>query len=770
MYYNSAYASAYPTQKVDPTTNGVAHITSAAYDFNTGQVTSFTDQNGQVSSFAYDALGRIWTARYPDLQSTGNSKAFCYPSLTTLTEYTAKDQPLPAASSSSEDCSAFAGAASTSMSTTHSFDGLGRVTRTSVNESTTQSINVDTAYDAAGNVYSISNPYRPGDAILYTSTLYDALHRPLSTTKPDGINSTRSSYAGNVVDSWDENGTHTQHVTDGLSRLTKVMELGTTVDPRSLETDYSYDVLGNLKYVNQIGAYGETPRTRSFTYDSLSRLITSTNPETGTICYGVWSRRSPGAGNCTSGYDANGNLVNKTEANGVTVAYSYDQLNRITYSNASDWQNTQDQFYYDICITSPCSNPIGHLTYQNEGSNNVGTSFSYDAMGHVTNSQWMDLVNGNWNTGSSATYDLAGNITQISYPDGRVINQSYDAAGRLTAATDATPGGLGTVYFSNPQYTAAGALASATYGNGVTENIAYNSRLQPCHTFANSPALPPAAFPGGSGSGGNVYDRVSSYAANPLTANPCGAETGNNGNIGYIADFLNFDHTQSFTYDGLNRLTSAFRSDGGYNHTYKYDSFGNLIVQDNLITNPSFTINPATNQLNRWNGIINMYSYDESGNMISTGTSDIGGSNFVYNADSQIQLVSGAAFAYYAYDALGRRVFKESAPDDNYTEYVYFNGQPYAELGASFTNPNLTWTDYIYAGGQKIAKVTTLNSGRLFSTTISMTTSAPRKSSWTLPATSPGRASSPPSVWSCRMAQPPCTTSSPAKSGTPKQG
>jgi hypothetical protein len=43
---------------------------------------------------------------------------------------------------------------------------------------------------------------------------------------------------------------------------------------------------------------------------------------------------------------------------------------------------------------------------------------------------------------------------------------------------------------------------------------------------------------------------------------------------------VNTGWTQSFAYDGLNRLAYAARSDAGYNHTYNYDSFGNLLVQD----------------------------------------------------------------------------------------------------------------------------------------------------------------------------------------------
>ena len=71
-------------------------------------------------------------------------------------------------------------------------------------------------------------------------------------------------------------------------------------------TLYQYELLNNLTRVDQKGsAPGDSSqwRTRLFTYDSLSRLITALNPETGTICYGTWS-----GSNCLSGYDVDGNL------------------------------------------------------------------------------------------------------------------------------------------------------------------------------------------------------------------------------------------------------------------------------------------------------------------------------------------------------------------------------------------------------------------------------------------------------------------------------
>ena len=123
-------------------------------------------------------------------------------------------------------------------------------------------------------------------------------------------------------------------------------------------------MLNNLLTVNQHGTSSEAPRQRSFTYDSLSRLLTSRNPETGKVCYGIWSGGSVGLGTCQNGYDANGNLVTKTDARGVVTTNSYDTLNRLlakTYS--SDPSGTLSSCYqYDssaYALTHP--NLVGQL-------------------------------------------------------------------------------------------------------------------------------------------------------------------------------------------------------------------------------------------------------------------------------------------------------------------------------------------------------------------------------------------------------------------------
>src|SRR5262249_74156 len=48
--YDLAYAGVYSTKTCSPTTNGVAHCVSGTYDFTTGLLTSFTDENNNITN------------------------------------------------------------------------------------------------------------------------------------------------------------------------------------------------------------------------------------------------------------------------------------------------------------------------------------------------------------------------------------------------------------------------------------------------------------------------------------------------------------------------------------------------------------------------------------------------------------------------------------------------------------------------------------------------------------------------------------------------
>jgi YD repeat-containing protein len=186
---------------------------------------------------------------------------------------------------------------------------------------------------------------------------------PPTGTNSNWTGSVATSYDGNATTVTDQAGKKRRSVTNALEQLIRVDEpdaagnLGSVSNPVQ-PTYYSYDVLDNLTQVVQAGsgtgqcgpAGGNCSQTRSFTYNSLSRLTSATNPESGTIQYQ---------------YDPNGNLVQKTDARGVVTTYAYDALNRAvvtTYAYDALNLGVVTTYAYDALnrvVQRSCSTPNG---------------------------------------------------------------------------------------------------------------------------------------------------------------------------------------------------------------------------------------------------------------------------------------------------------------------------------------------------------------------------------------------------------------------------
>ncbi|MGA9669745.1 MAG: hypothetical protein WBQ94_11075 [Terracidiphilus sp.] len=509
--YSSTYAGALPTTITD----ALNYATTYTYDFNTGQKLTVKDPNSQTTTYSYvnpstgvaDPLNRLISVKTLDggetdiqYNDTGNIGV-------TVTEKINS---------------------SLNKQTQAIVDGLGRLSETILLSDPVSATYTLTTYDALGRKYQFWNPTRctptntpcSGEFTWGITTYgYDALSRPLSQTDSDGVNTQGWSYAGNQVTFTDEDSNHWQRTYDPLGRLRDVMEPNGASQIPSLETGYTYDALNNLTSVTQWGGVSGSSgaRIRSSTYDSLSRLIQAYNPEPGWVCYGTTGGAAANGSNCTSGYDADGNMSSKTDARGVVTGYSYDALNRLyakTYTNAP--AGTMSSCYqYDTA-----TNGIGRLSAEWTQAGSCASAppanyqslrkfGAYDAMGRVlteqqcaagycTSASVPSQPAANCSTLSSATglqycYDLAGNL--LAYGNGLttaaagqyqqqaiLFAQTFDAAGRLNSVgsswSDSThPQTL----FSNSTYTPANALSSWLLGSSLWTARQYDSRLRVCN-------------------------------------------------------------------------------------------------------------------------------------------------------------------------------------------------------------------------------------------------------------------------------------------------
>ena len=678
--YSSTYYGAFPTT----VTNALGQQSTNAYDFNTGAVTSTTDPNQLVTSYSYDSMARLLHANHPDGgQDTITRQETTPPFTATLTSTINTSQnkiPL------------------------NVFDGLGRVNQTQLTSDPQGIVYTDTTYDALGRMHSVSNPYRSSDATSspgVTTYTYDALGRKTQETYPDGSVLT-TAYCGPNTLVTDPTGKWRRSRVNGLGQLVEVDEpnaVGATVAstgcPGTGEaiwvTSYTNDVLGNLKQVVQNGSH-----TRTFTYDSLSRLLTSANPETGTFTYT---------------YNPDGTVLTKRDARAITTTYTYDALHRETgvgYSNG----DPSLAFTYDgsNCLNLSACHNIGHRTGMTDGAGSEAWAYQVDNTNSRSIHREQRTTNSSPNNITKTTtyyLDLAGNVTQLVYPTGRTVNYTHDSADRPSSATDASNGityaaaailPMGVIDLTCPIagvcYTPQGSIYSMSIGQGssplfVGMNVygTYNNRLQPQEIRANSIVKVQILY---RWTQQTVADMDITYNfVDPTTSK-------NAGHVYGIANNLNSSRSQAFTYDQLNRIVSAgtTATTGTYcwGNQYSYDAYGNLLSQAGWTpTYNSCTEYTMTAVTADGSNHISGLSYDAAGNTLGDG-------NYTYTWDGESQMKTAGGVTY-AYDGDGRRVAKSGAVSKLY--WYGSGGEILSETDAAGNTLN----DYVFFGGKRVALV-----------------------------------------------------------------
>jgi YD repeat-containing protein len=225
----------------------------------------------------------------------------------------------------------------------------------------------------------------------------------------------------------------------------------------ALATRYLYGVLDNLLKVSQ------GVQTRTYAHDGMGRLTDATTPEVGHIIYR---------------YNDSNQVTQRIDARGVITNYGYDSLNRLKtvgYNVGTTGVAATPPVTY-VYGTDPTQNNNGRLLTLIDGLGSE--TLSYDQLGRI--GQVKKVVNGiTYSIGYS--YNLAGDLTAITYPSGRVVQQSFDAIGRLCEIAPQTSGcgSSSAAYATGYSYNAANELTGFFYGNGVNAVFGYSpDRLQ----------------------------------------------------------------------------------------------------------------------------------------------------------------------------------------------------------------------------------------------------------------------------------------------------
>jgi RHS repeat-associated protein len=518
-------------------TNPVSWTTTTTVAPAWGAETAVTDQNGRVTTATYDALGRrtaVWGPGRPQATNPTPTVGFAYTVAATapLTVATTRLTPLG------------------TITDYALFDGLGRPRQTQASAEGGGTAVTDTLYDAAGRVFQRNQSYyttdvQPSGTLFVPITTisgqqlltFDGVGRVLTDQQwVNGSEAWRTTNAYPGADRVDatppDGGTPTSTWTDSLGRTVKLAEYLASAPSSAATketTSYSYDARGQMT-----GMTDPAGNEWSWTFDVLGRQITATDPDTGIT---------------RTAYDQAGRAISKTDARGITVASTYDAMDRVTalnegsvdgpllaswaYDSLSKGQLTSSTSYVGSTPGVPGTPYIQAVTGYDTADRPTGRSTTLPAGSPLAGTYTTSLAYAQDGSLARQTDPAMGGIAA------ETISYTYDGLGKLTGFSG-NIAGSGFIYASGIAYTFLGDIAQYSQPRG-SQTFYRNFRYE---------------------DGTNRLARIQSIIS--TTANVTVSDrqytrddTGNVTQLSTAADGIETDN-QCFEYDPLRNLTDAW--------------------------------------------------------------------------------------------------------------------------------------------------------------------------------------------------------------------
>ncbi len=368
---------------------------------------------------------------------------------------------------------------------------------------------------------------------------------------------------------------------------------------------YGYDALNRLSTVTQpwAGTGGGTVVT-SYTYDVQDHLASLTDGE-GNETTWVYSDRdlmtsevSSVSGTTSYTYNDHSQTETRTDARGVTLTRTLDELGRTTFADYPDDTLDVTHTYDDPMV--PFS--LDRLTQILRDGHAVG--YAYDQYGRMTRDGAL-----------SFGYDANDNVEEIGYPGGVSVEYGYDFADRQGTLDVEAPGEPVQAVVTSASYYASGPLRALTHGTGITETLLYDSRYYPDRITVD-------------GTGTLLdWDYTTDEVGNPTS----------------IADVLNAANDRAYGYQAPQYFLT--QGDGPWGTlAWTYDRTGNRLTETrdggpaDVYT---YTLNGAGGNAPRLSSIAlgaggtRSYSYDAAGN----GTASAVGLELAYDDAARLSLL-----------------------------------------------------------------------------------------------------------------------------------
>ncbi|PTU29150.1 RHS repeat-associated core domain-containing protein [Stenotrophobium rhamnosiphilum] len=511
------------------------------------------------------------------------------------------------------------------------------------------------SYDARGHLTQIV--VEPGALQAVTSFTYDAAEQVISATEPNGANlSFEYDGAKRLSAIQNNSGERIEYTRNSLGGITNTNirnSSGSIVKVASKTFDELNRVLSEIGANTQVTMYGYdrtdnvNVRTDAASnnfysgYDALNRLVSETGPMLYAVSYGYDAQDqvttvtdpqghitryyyngfgdligtvSPDAGTTINTYDNRGLLVTQTKSTGIMSSRTYDVLGRlisITYPNSSD----NIYYYYDGTNTSPVPpNSIGRLSGVKDQS---GTA----AYGYYPGGQQQCELKTAFGISylSCYAYDLSGNVNDVLYR-GSYLTYVRNSMGQVTSV-NVKIGGVTKPLASSIQYIPFGRWSQMTLPNGITTTRSFDQDY-----------------------------RITSIGSTGVLSRSYSFD--NRDNILSITDGINSQNSQTFSYDTLGHLTSAFGAYGSL--AYTYNASGDRLTGGLSMTPSTYTYQSGSHRLATVSGPnAHSYTYDGSGNVIADGAL-----SYSYTSEGRLFAASSTGMPIYFYDGFGRRAAK----------------------------------------------------------------------------------------------------------------
>ncbi len=713
-YYSNGTQKGYLQSAVeDAGAGGLALTTTYAYDA-VGNVTSVTDPRGNDTQFVFNQLDQLMQVKSaPGGGGVRSQVDYTYSQKNVSSEHRKSATAFLANGGDKDRCHMMIRQDISNfdengnpigdgqLSTIYGRDSIGQLTSVTNEVSAVASTVTQFEYDANGQVTKVLSPLAVSGAAPFNTlqTQYDERGLPFQEiSAPGSPDQSTTQY------DYDTNG-NLARVSEGLEGTPQITTLvadgfagfGRASLRAILANERNFSGIYVLELVNPGGGTGPYPESGDLGSERSSRKPGTYTAKNVRMSLPVFSGTysDPGVGSTDRQMTKQQKLAEFAQVDVDKEIWRQDFSQEREHYNFDLGQHSLLPIVYEWATMSyrpsAITDPMGNVTeFHYDASGNLTraehrgevndvpgsagnvklaeTTYTYDALGRLTNATEAILDptgNPTGSSGTSAAFANNGQITSVTDPLSRTMNFAYDTAGRLSSVID--PKGNSTAYaydansnvttvtntlrsdLGSPDLVFAKSFAydklnrctSATNNVGNTESFAYDSRGNVVRTTDARGIVSQFAYDGLSrltrsgrdmNNNGSTLDPVDIVTSQSWDANSrLTSQTDPNGNV------------TSYGYDSFDRLTQTTAADGTANPA-TYDVHGNVVSSTDA------------------NGTVTTYNYDLNNRLLQKTIMPAVGvatttslETFVYDGLGRVtQANNNASTTSFTYDSLGR--------------------------------------------------------------------------------------------------------------------